>query len=75
MKFKQIISKGFQVMLRTRQRTDRRKDGQTDKAPNIIMLPPKFFGEHKNWKLANGKEAGQTAQKCRLAWLYSGGKD
>jgi hypothetical protein len=27
-KFKQIISKGFQGLLRTRQRTDRRTDGQ-----------------------------------------------
>jgi hypothetical protein len=37
MKFKQIISKGCQVMLRTRQQTDRR----TDKAPTICS--PKIF--------------------------------
>jgi hypothetical protein len=41
MKFKQIISKGFQVMLWKRQRTDR----QT-RPP--LLCSPKFFGEHKN---------------------------
>jgi hypothetical protein len=42
-KFKQIISNGFQVMLQIRQRTDRRADGQAEKAATVCSP----FGEHK----------------------------
>ena len=32
--------------------------------------------ENEKFRLvANSIETGQTAQKCRLAWLYTGGKD
>jgi hypothetical protein len=41
----------------------------------LSMIIARYPYENANWKLANSKEADQTAQKYRLAWLYSGGID